>query len=116
MANHSAIAEAEFLAEQPYDAGDPVAVNNARKKAGRERRAELDFTKAIMELKPGRKWMFDLLTECNIFGSPVVAGDTHFTYHNLGQQNIGKKLLQDVTESAPDEYVLMMKESREGKN
>jgi len=104
-------AEAELVAEKPYDASDPEQVNQARKKAGRKKRGTLEFVKAIMTVPQGREWMYDMLVICKVFGSPLVPGDTHYTYHNLGEQNIGKKLLQDINTSAPDEYVMMIKEA-----
>lgn len=113
--DHAATAEAEMLAEEPYDAGNNKAVNNARKKSARLRREELEFIKAIMDLPQGRKWMFGRLTDLNLFGNVVVPGDTHATYHNLGAQNFGKKLLQDISEAAPDLYMVMMKEAREAR-
>lgn len=115
MADNAAIAEAELITEKPFDASDPKQVNEARKRAGRKKRNDLDFIKAIMTVQEGRAWMLDLLNTCNIFGNPVVTGDPYFTYHNIGSQNIGKKLLQDINEAAPDEYVMMMKEAKEGR-
>ena len=115
MVDHSSVIEAEMLIEEPYNAADPKQVNEARKKAARSKKEELDFTAAIMSTPQGRRWMFDLLNTCKTFTNPVVAGDPYYTYHNIGEQNIGKKLLQDVNDSAPAEYVLMMKEAKENK-
>lgn len=111
MADNAAIAEAEFLAEQPYDASDPVQVNNARKKAARLERERLDFVKAILDLPQGRKWMWQLLERCYIHSNPVALGDTHATYQNLGRQDIGKSLLADAMQF-PEEYVQMAKEAK----
>lgn len=115
MVDYAADAAAEFVAEQEYDSSDPEQVNKAHQKASTARRDELDFVKAIMDLPQGRKWMYNFLATCNSFGNPVVPGDTHLTYHNLGAQNLGKKLLQDIDEAAPAEYVLMMREARAAK-
>lgn len=107
--------EAYIAAEEPYDSSDKASVNAARKKAARLERERLEFTKSIMETPQGRAWMLDLLSACKIMGNPVVQGDTHFTYYHLGEQNIGKKLMQDIDNAAPEEYILMMKEAREKK-
>lgn len=107
--------EQEMLLEEPYDASDKKSVNNKRKKAAALERERLDFVAGIMSLPQGRKWMFGLMTDLNLFGNPIVPGDTYATYHNLGAQNFGKKLLQDINLAAPDDYVKMMKESREAK-
>lgn len=113
--DHSLRAEAELIAEKPYDAGDPEQVNQARKRAGRKKRDELDFMKHIMEMQQGRAWMYKLLEDCKCFGSPIVPGDPYFTYHNIGEQNIGKRLLIEINEAAPEEYVLMMREAKTDK-
>lgn len=110
--DHPAIAEAELLAQQPYNASDKKQVNNARKKVARERRDELDYVKAIMSTKQGRKWMYDMIVACKVFHNPVVQGDPYATYHNIGGQNLGKKLIQDINDAAPEEYVAMMREAK----
>ncbi len=109
-----AVAEAETNAEVPYDAADPTQVAVARKKSGRNRRARLDFIQAMMELPEGRKWLSGLMERCFVFGNPMVQGDANGTFFNLGQQNIGKMILADVTEF-PELYSVMMKESKENK-
>lgn len=119
MPDYASITEQEMLLEEPYNADDREQVNKRaneeRKRSARIRKEELDFVKAIMILPQGRKWMYNMLDTCKTFSNPIVPNDTHFTYHNIGEQNIGKKLLQDINDSSPDEYVLMMKEAREAK-
>ncbi len=112
MVDYPALKESEMLNEEAYNAGNKKQVNDARKKEARLRREELDFVRAIMDTSQGRKWMLNILNTCKTFTNPIVAGDTHYTFHNLGEQNIGKKLLQDINEAAPEEYTLMMKEAR----
>ncbi len=112
--NTPAVVEAEMNLEKPYDAGDPDAVASARKKGGRNRRARLEFVQAMMEMREGRKWLYDFMEFCFIHGNPVVQGDTHATYFQLGMQNAGKKILADVQEF-PKLYVEMMTEGKESK-
>lgn len=110
MAEENQIQDA--FEERSYDASDPEAVNLARKKSGRKKQKTQQFITAIMNVPEGREWMYDLIVSCNPLGNPVVPGDTHLTYHNIGAANIGKKLLQDINDAAPDQYIQMMKESR----
>ena len=114
MADIPRIAEQEILIEKPYDASDVEEVTKARKKSGRNRRARLDFVQGMMTLPEGRRYLYELMDRCFIFGNPLVAGDTHATYFNLGQQNIGKLVLQDV-QSFPEFYVLMVAEAKESR-
>lgn len=103
----------EIKTERPFDAGDAQQVNERNKKLGRKRKEKEHYIKTIMATPQGRAWTLELLESCKIFGSPLVPGDPYFTYHNIGEQNVGKKLLQDINNSAPQEYILMMQESRE---
>lgn len=103
---------AEDEAEAPYNASDPEQVQKARKKSGRKKIERLDFIRIIMGTPRGREWILGVLNLCKIFGNPVIPGDPYLTYHNIGGQNIGKKLLQDINDSSPDFYVLMMKEAK----
>lgn len=104
-------AEAELLAERPYDASDPDSVNQARKRAGRNKKNHLDFVQAMMSVPEGRRWVREMMESCRVFGNPVVMGDTHATYFQLGEQNVGKRILQDV-QNFPENYALMMKEGK----
>lgn len=114
MVDIPATAEAEDNLEKPYDASDEAAVAAARKKGGRNRRARLEFIQAMMDLPEGRKWLWEIMQKCFVFGNPVVQSDSHATYFNLGQQNIGKLILQDVQEF-PELYIRMVIEAKEAK-
>ena len=97
--------------EEPYNANDPKMVNAARKKAARLHADKIEVIKALMGIPRSRKWMYDLLESCYIFGNPFVPGSPDSTAFNLGQANIGKRLLADIMEADPDKYVLMCKEA-----
>jgi hypothetical protein len=114
MVDIAATVEAEMNLEKPFDASDSEQVNKSRKVAGRNRRARLDFVEGMMTLPQGRKWLWELMEYCSVHGSPVVQGDTHATYFNLGQQNIGKRVLADVQEFSAL-YVQMVKEAKENR-
>lgn len=97
---------------EPYIASDPKQVNNARKKSARKLAERLRMVEAIMQQIEGRRWVFDFLQGCHIYGNPVVQSDPHMTYFNLGQENVGKRLLADVVAAAPREYLLMLEENK----
>lgn len=114
MVDIPATVEAENNLEKAYDASDEEQVTAARKKGGRNRRSRLEFIQAMMELPEGRKWLWEIMQKCFVFGNPVVQNDSHATYFNLGQQNIGKLILQDVQEFA-ELYVKMVAEAKEAR-
>lgn len=103
---------AEDTEEKPYDASDPVAVTDARKKSGRKKVDRLRVVQAIMELKDGRAWMYELLSRCHIFGNPMVPNDPYSTAFNIGESNIGRLIMSDVVECAPTEYLSMCEENK----
>ena len=103
-------AEATTVVES-YDAGDPKQVNQARKRAGRRKKEELDFVEAMMKLPQGRKWLWELMEDCCIFGDPIVPRDLLSTGANIGKQDIGKKILANATKF-PELYMKMCAESR----
>lgn len=110
MADTIAENQAQQETEKPYDASDPKAVNNARKKAGRKKADELEAVRVVMGTAQGRAWMFNLLESCMIFGNPFVPGQPDSTAFNLGQANVGKRLLSDIMVAAPEQYMAMCKE------
>lgn len=114
MVDIPATVEAEMVQEKGYDASDPEQVNVARKQAGSNRKARLEFVEAMLRLPQGRKWLWEFMKKCFVYGNPVRDGDTHMTYFNLGMQNAGKMLLAD-TQEFPELYAEMAKEGRENK-
>lgn len=114
MANIPAQAEAEFEQVEHYNAADPKQVNTARKKEARKERERLEVVEALMQNKKTRVWLYNILEKCHMFGNPIIPGDTHSTYFNLGEQNVGKLLLLDAMKF-PTEYVIMMAEGKDQK-
>lgn len=111
MANIPAQAEAETLIQENYNAADPVQVNTARKKGARLERERLEVIEALLQNEKTRAWLWDLIAGIAPHSNPVVPGDTHATYFNLGQQNVGKQLLMDAIQF-PELYMKMASESK----
>lgn len=97
--------------EEAYDTSDPKQVNTARKKAARTRADRLRFVKAAMEQEEGRAWFYDQLVYCKIFSTPF-SEDPYITSFKCGQQECGRRILADIQDSAPAEYLLMIRENK----
>ncbi|MDE2233447.1 MAG: hypothetical protein KGJ90_05050 [Patescibacteria group bacterium] len=95
-----------------YNASDSAQVEEAKKLANFEKSNKSKFVHGAMQTEEGRKFFYDLLVFCSIFHTPFTA-DNNKTNFNCGKQNVGLKILADIQESAPDEYILMCKEGRE---
>lgn len=108
--NPAAVAEAEELAEKPFDASDPQAVNEARKKSGRKRKKQREVLQKIMAHQDGRELVYDFV-KCIVEGNPAVPGDPVSTYFNLGQEYRAKALFMELVKIVPDDLIKMLKEN-----
>lgn len=110
---------------ETFDATDPAAEDNARREAARRDRESADVIRHLLHRKEARAWFYRLLTDCHIYGAgrsgPVegtsfVPGSSDVTFYQLGEENIGKRLMMEAMNASPDLYLLMIKEQRdEGK-
>lgn len=99
----------------PYDAGEPKTVNAARKKAARLRRKRTDFVRGMMDTHEGRMWAYDYLSMGHIAEPTHTPGDPYSTAFREGERNLANKMLSDISESAPEKYMVMMAEGRDEK-
>ena len=112
MADQIQTMEAEELDKKPFDASDPEAVNNARKKAGRKKAMERDTLKTLMEHENGRKLMFDSV-KCILSGNPVIPNEPYATYFNLGQEYRARHIFKEIVRIAPEEFAVMIEENKD---
>lgn len=94
-----------------YDGSNRKQVRQAEKAAALADANRIAFTRTIMSDIFGRAWMHSLLSRCNVFHTPFVAGAPDHTSFNCGSQNIGLAIFADVVVHCPAEYVLMMHEA-----
>ena len=112
MVERAAVVAAEEEAEPQFDAADPESVNKAKKKAGRNRRARLEFVATIMRDREGRRWAHEFLQVGHVFASSFVQGDPHATSFREGERNMAQRLLADIVAAAPEQWLVMMSEAK----
>lgn len=112
MADAIREAEAKLSQEKPYNAADEKSVNEARKRAGRKKIEDLNIIKAMMDLLEGRKYLYELMEACHIFGNCFYGEEPNKTAFSLGERNVGLRVLAHIMESAPDLYTQMCKENK----
>jgi len=95
--------------EEGYDAGDPNHVKRARNDARRREKDDAAVVAALMENGQGRAWLWGLLGFCGIYQSPFSLNEMQMAYA-AGKGDVGRKLLADIVQHAPDQYVMMIKE------
>jgi hypothetical protein len=96
--------------EQPFDASDETQVNNRRRSSKRREAEQRAFLKKMLAEPAGRNWMWGILEFCNAFDIGYVQGDAYATHLQLGQRNVGLKLIADISDVAPDMFARMLKE------
>lgn len=92
---------------------DPLAEENAKRAAGRQRKDDMDVLRMLMRKPTGRDWMYRFLEECHIYGNPALFDNVPGTFFNLGEQNVGKKLLVQLEAASLDLYMTMKREHEE---
>ena len=98
--------------EEPYNADDRVQVNNARKKAKREKGERDVVIQSVMSVKEGRKWIHHILSMGDMFGNPHVRGDPYDTAFNCGMANLAHLIWMEIEAAAPEEVTKMRKEAQ----
>ena len=103
----------EDIQQEQYNAADEKQVNNARKKAAREKYNRLRVVEALMQNKETRQYLWELMESCYVMGEPQVPGDVYATYSNLGRQQVGKEIFADCL-NFPTQYMTMAQENKNG--
>jgi hypothetical protein len=94
-----------------YDAGDEGQVKERTKKIKSQRDRDLDDFRALLETKQGRRVIWRLICETELFSVSKVMNASIYALE--GKREIGKLLFNDVMEAKPEAYLQMMKESKE---
>jgi hypothetical protein len=71
--------------------------------------------RALMSHAETRAWVWDLLTECRVYG-PVFDRSALQMAFNDGSRNVGLKLIAQIMRVAPDSYIQMSREAEIGKD
>jgi hypothetical protein len=92
------------------NAGDASQVEKASKREkSRQRQFKKDM-RVLLALPEARRYLWALMSDCKVFGS-VMATDA-FIQYNSGMQDVGHRILADITEASPDALLVMMKENQ----
>lgn len=66
----------------------------------------------LMQNDIGREWLYDLLSQCNVFGTPFVL-DPISTAYNSGAMHIGRIIESSIKRHSIKEYTAMCQEGLE---
>ena len=93
---------------------DPKKVRESRIRQRDKEERLAAFTRNIMASPQGRAWVNNLLEQFQVLQTPF-ASDPLTMAHNVGMQNFGRKLMGDLMQLCPDEFITMLKEEADGR-
>lgn len=98
---------------ETFDATDVAAEDNAKRDAKRRERQDADVLRNVMRTKEGRAWLYRQLDLCHIYTATFAPGQADVTAFQLGEENIGKRLMMAAIDASPDLYMAMIKDQRD---
>jgi len=66
-----------------YNAEDETQIAARQKKADKKKFTRDETIRNLMSKKDGRAWIYHLLEEADMWGSPIDRGDPYETYSNI---------------------------------
>ena len=103
---------AEEQVAEAFDASDPAAEANVKRDAARFARQDADVLRMMMRTKEGRAFLYRFLDRCHIYSTTFAPGQSDVTAFQLGEENVGKRLMLEAQSASVDLYVQMIKEQR----
>lgn len=95
--------------EEGFDAGDVRHVRRARDIEKRDEKMRGAVVAGLMDMPEGRKWLWDMMARCGMYETPYSESQLRMAY-NAGKSDVGRMILADIVQFAPDMYVQMIKE------
>lgn len=108
-----------MASKREVDPTKPVVTNAASGKQLREAKKRIRARKIyakqdmldILRIPAARRYLWKLLGDCGIHSS-TFSQDTGLMAYKSGMQDIGHRILADVTGASPEAFLLMMRENR----
>lgn len=98
--------------EEPYNAADAASVNKQRKKSARHKYDRLEVVKALLQNRPTRQWLWEILEFCAVYNQTFVQGQPDSSAFAEGRRSVGNRLLADLIEADEEGYLRMLKEGK----
>jgi hypothetical protein len=93
-----------------YNAADRKSVRKAEKEAKLALKQRQAVVKDLLSTGPGREYIWDLLSFGSIFNSQFYP-DSHQAAYVQGMRNFALRILDDITQACPEQFLLMMQEN-----
>ncbi len=96
------------------DAGDAATLKDRIKETKSAEQVRKETVRNMMLVEDNRKYFFDLLEACHLYSTPYSPRDPYATTFACGEHNIGLRVLSDLQLAAPDLYLQMLEENKNG--
>lgn len=94
---------------------DEEQVSRAEGKEKRKTESFSEDLKALLKNPQGRRVLWHYISLCGVFRSNY-SPEQGLTYFNLGQRNIGIRIIDDIVKTDSETFMLMMKEQEKEQN
>jgi len=94
-----------------YNASNPEHIAEARQQDEFVTHNKVKLMQEVMGTLGGREFFYDLLCYCSAFNTPFT-GEINTTNFNCGKQSVGFRLIADLEQASPENYVLMCREGK----
>lgn len=94
------------------NAADEAQVQESARDAKLRREQEANDLAAVLNIPEGRRYLWRLLEFCGVYKTSFTGSSE--TFFLEGQRNVGLRVVNEITTTHPEAYLLMMKENRKG--
>lgn len=92
------------------NAADPEQVKEARKKANRERKQEIEDLRTVLSTQQGRRLLWRILGYCKVFES--IWSPSAQIHHSAGRQDVGHFIMAEIAHANEEALFTMMREAK----
>lgn len=92
-----------------YNTTSRKDIRAAEKAAERLANDRTQFLQAALGTREGRAWFYHFLADCHCWADPFT-GDPYREAFAKGERNVGLRIFAEITLTAPDQYILMIRE------
>lgn len=94
-----------------FNAADRKSIRQAEKASAAINRQRVEVVCNIMAATPGRAYIWGELSACHVFATSFASDPLQMAFLE-GERNAGLRLLNDIMEACPEEFILMMREAQ----
>jgi len=101
-------------ARESFDASDAKQVREREQRAIRREKESREVVATLLSTPAGRNWMWQLLEAAHCFELSFSPDSQSVTAFREGERNIGLSLIAQITRTAPESFIQMMRENGNG--